>query len=161
MNMLFAVLLALIGLAAIIIELFVPAGGLIGIVGFACIVTGVSMSFVHYGTVTGLLFLIAVLIITPVTIILWFRRFPRSMVGKRLILFNPGEKPGEDPLPPQAPSPLIGKSGSCLTDLHPSGTVLIEDGKYSVVTAGEFLLKGANIKVVKVDGNRIEVREEI
>lgn len=160
MNLLYAVLLAVIGLIAIVIELFVPAAGLIGLIGISCIIGGVSMSFIHYGTGIGLLFLVTVLIITPTIIVVWFKRFPHSLVGKRLILFNPGEKPGAPPLDPPPPSPLSGKVGKILTDLRPSGTVEIDGKKYSVVTAGEFLTAGKTIKVISVHGNRIEVREE-
>jgi membrane-bound serine protease (ClpP class) len=159
MNLFYAVLLAVIGLLAVIVELFVPAAGLIGLIGLACMIGGVSMSFFHYGTLTGMIFLISLLIITPTIIILWFRRFPRSLVGKKLILFNPGERPGEAQPESPPPSPLIGKTGMVLTDLRPSGTVEVEGKKYSVVTAGEFLAAGKTVKVVKVYGNRIEVRE--
>jgi membrane-bound serine protease (ClpP class) len=160
MTMIYAIALAVIGLAAIIIELFVPAAGLIGIVGIACIIAGISMSFISYGTVIGLLFLLAMLILTPLTIILWFKRFPRSMVGKKLILFNPGEKPG-DPPPPLIPdSPLLDLMGTALSDLRPSGSVLIDGKKYSVVTGGEYIPKGRGIRVNSVNGNRIVVREE-
>ena len=160
MTMIYALLLAFIGLAAIIIELFVPAAGLIGIVGIACIVAGISISFITYGTTTGLLFLLAMLILTPLIIILWFKRFPRSMVGKKLILFYPGEKPGEPPQPRNPSSPLLHSKGKTVSDLRPSGSVLIEGKKYSVVTGGEYIPKGRNIRVQSVNGNRIEVREE-
>ena len=160
MTMIYALLLAIIGLAAIIIELFVPAAGLIGIVGIACIIAGISMSFVTYGTVTGLLFLLAMLILTPLVIILWFKRFPRSMVGKKLILFNPGEKPGEPPQTVVPPSPLLHCRGTAVSDLRPSGSAVIEGRKYSVVTGGEYIPRGRNILVQSVNGNRIEVREE-
>jgi len=160
MNLMYAILLVVIGLTAIIIELFVPAAGLIGLVGAGCLIAAVSLSFIHYGTLTGILFLIVVIVTTPAVIILWFKRFPRSMVGKKLILFNPGEKPGEDPPPPEKSTDLTGKTGKVLTDLRPSGTVLIENRKYSVVTAGEYINRDSCIRVTAVHGNRIEVREE-
>lgn len=161
MNLLYAILLAVIGLIAIVVELFVPAAGLIGLIGLGCIITGVSIGFIHYGTLVGMVFLIAVLILTPAIIILWFRHFPRSLVGKRLILFNPVVK-AENPLESLRPlSPLIGKTGMVLTDLRPSGTILIENKKYSVVTAGEYIPKDKKVEITAVNGNRIEVREEV
>ena len=159
MNLLYALILAVIGLAAVVIELFVPAAGLIGLMGAGCLIASVSLSFIHYGTFTGVIFLVSLLILTPTVIILWFKRFPRSLVGKRLILFNPGEKLGEPHLPEETTSPLTGKKGKSLTDLRPSGTVLMGEEKFSVVTAGEYIPRGTEIEVVQVHGNRIEVRE--
>ncbi len=152
--------LALIGLAAIIIELFVPAGGLIGLVGIGSIITAIVQIFQTQGGVIGTAFLVANLILVPALIILWFRRFPRSFMGKRLILGDRQTKEGgyTSHSDPEYPT-LTGKSGSAVTPLRPSGTVLIEGRRYSAVTDGEYIEKDEAITVKKTAGNRIEVRK--
>jgi membrane-bound serine protease (ClpP class) len=52
---------------------------------------------------------------------------------------------------------IFGMTGKCLTDLRPSGTAVINNKRYDVVTAGEFISHGVEIKVVKVDGAKIVV----
>ena len=48
-----AVGLMIAGLIAIIIEFFVPAGGLVGVLGLASIIGGVVYAFINYGTTAG------------------------------------------------------------------------------------------------------------
>ena len=54
---------------------------------------------------------------------------------------------------------LIGETGTADTDLHPSGWVKVDDQRVFVVSEGEFVEKGKSVQILKVDGNRIVVRE--
>lgn len=56
---------------------------------------------------------------------------------------------------------LIGKTGVALTSMRPSGTALIEDERIDVVTEGTFIAKDQKVKVIKVEGSRVVVREII
>ncbi|MEE9308342.1 MAG: NfeD family protein, partial [Spirochaetia bacterium] len=60
---------------------------------------------------------------------------------------------------PEKYSDLSGKEGASLTVLRPVGMVLIEGQKYSAVTGGEFIEKNQPIRVIKVEGSRIVVRQ--
>jgi hypothetical protein len=77
---------------------------------------------------------------------------------------------GDDPTPSGEERPtaatepnrllvLVGKTGKATSALRPSGTVVIDGRKYSVVTGGEFLDAGSNVVVTRVEGNRIKVRK--
>ncbi|MFO7848361.1 MAG: NfeD family protein, partial [Spirochaetia bacterium] len=149
--------LSLIGIAAVIVELFVPAGGLIGLLGIGSIITAVIRSFHTLGTTAGTVFLIAVVILIPTLLVVWFKYFPKSFMGKKLILKDSqstetGYTSHSDPIYPE----LKGKSGVAVTPLRPSGTVIIEGRRYSAVTDGEFIEKNEEITVKKIEGNRIE-----
>ncbi len=152
MNLIYAILLAVIGLAALVIELFVPAAGLIGLVGAGCMIAAVVIGFTWYGPTAGILFIAALVVLNPLVIVLWFKRFPRSRIGKKLILFPPENGEEEGLFHP-------GMTGKALTDLRPSGTALIEQKKVSVVTGGDYIAVGSPIEIRKIDGNRIEVRK--
>ena len=54
---------------------------------------------------------------------------------------------------------LVNESGVADTDLHPSGWVKVADDRLFVVSEGEFVEKGKSVQILKVDGNRIVVRE--
>ena len=54
---------------------------------------------------------------------------------------------------------LQGETGIADTDLHPSGWVRVKDQRIFVVSEGEFIEEGKEIKILSVDGNRILVRE--
>lgn len=90
MSWITALGLCLAGFAAIIIEFFVPAAGIIGIVGLGSIVGGIVIAYREYGTLVGSIFLIGAVIATPGVIAAYFKLFPKSFVGKWLILRSGG-----------------------------------------------------------------------
>jgi membrane-bound serine protease (ClpP class) len=151
--------LTAIGLLALIVELFVPAGGVIGLVGLGSIVAAIIKAFNDFGTTVGAVFLIASLIIVPSLFILYFTVFPRTFMGKRLILGSRQQREeGFSNAPDESIPELTGKQGVAETPLRPAGTVKIEGRRYSAVTLGEFLDPGSSVEVKRVEGNRIVVK---
>ena len=53
---------------------------------------------------------------------------------------------------------LVGHEGSTLTPLRPAGMALIDGKKVDVVSRGAFIDKDARIRVVELSGNRVVVR---
>ena len=160
MDWLLSLGLCVAGLAAIIVEFFVPAAGIIGVVGFGSIVAGIVLAFLNYGTSVGAIFLIGAVIVTPVVIGLYFKFFQRSFVGKWLILRDSQKKTeGFSSFKQERYSDLAGKKGTSLTVLRPSGSAMIDGVKHSVVTGGDFIGKGENVVVSRVEGSRIVVKK--
>ncbi len=54
---------------------------------------------------------------------------------------------------------LLNGTGTALTQLRPSGIADINGQRVDVVTEGDLIERGAQIKVVAVEGARIVVRE--
>jgi len=69
-----------------IIELFVPAGGIIGLVGLGSIIASIVRTFQTQGNLAGSLFMIGAFIAIPSIFILYFKYFPQTFMGRRLIL---------------------------------------------------------------------------
>lgn len=153
MTLLTNIILAVIGFAAIILEFFVPAAGIIGILGGGCVITATVFTYLNYGLIPGTLFLFSCLIIGPIIFILYFKLFPKSFVGKRLILHKTlaNEDQTEN---------LLDQKGVCLTPLRPVGEILINDKRYNGLTRGEFISKDSSVVVVAVEGNKIIVKPE-
>lgn len=149
------------GLLGIIVEIFVPAGGLIGIAGGGAIVAAVILAYTQGGTSVGIIVLAAALVLTPVTIIVAFKLFPATPLGKRIILGTTlGTGDGQDGESPGAESGIgEGDRGMASTVLKPTGVATIRGKRYSVLTGGEYLAAGTEIEVIRVEGNRILVRE--
>jgi len=155
-----AVGLYIVGYAAIVLEFFVPSGGLVGLTGIGSIIGGIVLIYRNYGNRLGLIFLIAALVLTPVLIVVYFKYFPGSFIGKRLILFKDQKR--EDGFVAHSVSAyrdLIGKTGLSITPLRPAGTVMIDNKRYSVVTSGEYIEKNKQIEVLTVNGSRVVVRK--
>jgi len=152
--------LALIGVAALITELFVPAGGIIGLIGLGSIIAAIVRTFQTQGTLVGSIFLLCSFIAVPGIFILYFKYFPRSFFGKRLILSNTQtHEDGYSSHTEHQYSDLTGKTGTAETRLRPVGTVLIEGQRYNAVTDGDFIERNTHIKVIYTEGNRIIVRK--
>ena len=150
--------LFILGIGAIIIEFFVPAGGIIGALGVGSLIGSVVMTFRTYGEVAGLASLLTVLILTPAILVTYFRRFPKSFFGRKIILGGESKK-SLDLDAPDRNAELLGMEGTTLTTLRPAGTITIEDRQISVVTSGEFIPSGVQVKIVQVEGNRILVKK--
>ncbi len=151
--------LFVLGLAAIIVEFFVPAAGLVGIAGSGAVIASIVLVFSRYGTTMGSVFLLAALVLVPVVMVLYFKLFPKTFFGKRLILGKAQDRAeGYVSYTADRYNDLSGKEGTTLSNLRPAGTVLIGRQRYSVVTGGEFIGKGEVVRVIKVEGNRILVR---
>ncbi len=154
-----AIGLAGAGVLAIIIELFVPSAGLIGIAGLGSIVASIVIVYRTNGSLAGTIYLAVVMILVPIFIVLYFKFFPRSVVGRWLISKDSQDADkGYSSFTAEKYSDLSGKQGVSLTILRPVGTVLIEGRKYSAVTGGEYIEKDQPVKVIKVEGSRIVVR---
>lgn len=155
-----AIGLAAAGILALIIEVFVPAAGIIGISGLGSIIASIVIAYRRMGNLIGSIYLAVVLVLVPVFIVVYFKFFPRSPFGRWLISQDRQDADkGYASYTPEKYSDLAGKEGTTLTILRPVGMVLIEGQKYSVVTGGEFIEKNQPIRVIKVEGSRIVVRQ--
>lgn len=160
MNIWVPILLFIVGFIALFLELFVPAVGMIGAVGIICMIVATVLGYRNFGNTMGSLFLTGALIGTPAMIIIGLKLFPKTFVGKKLILaFSERQEEGFTSHTTEIYEALEGKEGMAITNLRPSGMVMIDEKKYSVVTSGELIPRGERVKVIKVEGNRIVVRK--
>jgi membrane-bound serine protease (ClpP class) len=160
MDLWVPVFLFVIGFIALFLELFVPAAGVIGGAGIICMIIGTVLGYRHLGKAVGTIFLTGTLIGTPMMIVIGLKLFPKTFVGRKLILSHSQEKEsGFTSYSKDMYDGLTGKTGKALTTLRPSGMVMIGSKKYSVVTSGEMIMKDKEVRVIKVEGSRIVVRE--
>jgi membrane-bound serine protease (ClpP class) len=161
MELWIPVLLFVIGFIALFLELFVPAAGIIGAAGIICMIVATVLAYNSIGKLVGSLFLTGVLVGTPSMIMLGLKVFPRSFIGKRLILHQSmDQEEGFNSAEGEKYKDLLGKEGITVTMLRPSGMVRIDGKKYSVVTSGELIEKEEMVSVIRVEGNRIVVRRK-
>ncbi len=158
----------LAGVALIMIEIFVlPGFGVPGILGalllifglFSSLVGNVGFSFPELDQMSSPIWTMATTLIIGILLIISMARYlPQNRAFSKLILATSTDqqsgyssfKERED---------LTGKEGIALTALRPSGTVLIDDRRFDVVTEGDFIEKGAKIKVVSSSTSTITVRK--
>ncbi|MEC5127158.1 NfeD family protein [Verrucomicrobiales bacterium BCK34] len=147
-------LLSAIGIVAILAELVLP-GGVLGVVGFLCLVGAVVATFTTYGATWGLVALFGLIVLCLLTLNLWMKFFHRLPFTRSLVL---NEEVGQDDELEERQN-LIGRTGIALTDLHPSGRAEIGGTRIDVISEGEQIEKGKEIVVISTSGPSIFVRE--
>jgi membrane-bound serine protease (ClpP class) len=159
------VLLVAVGLVLLTVEIFVTPGfGLAGTLGLVALVGGLGLSLVGSGATwevilgaTGQVVLSLLLAIAASLAMLRF--LPRLPFGRRLVLQT--ELGVGEGFAPTAAADLmwLGKRGTAASTLRPAGIATFEGDRVDVVSDGEFIEAGDPVTVIKVDGNRIVVRQ--
>ncbi len=152
-----SLILVAVGLTVIVLELFIPSAGVLGIIAAILLISGVIVGFVS-GIQTGLIMLLAVLIILPVMFAVLIKAWPHTPIGRRILI---GPVSHEDVIPQgeyyTEIKTLEGQLGVVRTIMLPSGMVMINGKKYDAISDGMALEPGDTIKVAAVRGNRIVV----
>jgi len=136
------------------LEIFILTGvGLAGGIGVLLLLAGTTMAFMEYGIAGGMLVsLFSIGMVAAAVIVLMKTRVGRALIHQ--------ESVEEDEAPRRAGrQDLLDKHGRALTPLRPAGIVRIRDEEIDVVTQGEYIEAGAEVRVIEVRGTRIVVNE--
>lgn len=153
-----AALLFIIGLALLLVEVFIiPGFGIAGVLGLAALFGSIFLSTPDPSTAVQSL--VIAIIGAAVLIFIVFRFTPGRKVFKRLVL-DMEETPEKGYVAAkQGLVSLIGMQGIAKTTLRPSGTAEFDDAFVDVVTSGEYIEEGTPIVVTNVEGMRVIVKQ--
>lgn len=139
--------------------LVIPGFGVAGVLGIAAVVLAVVRIFQSSApTVLGFSALFGGALVAA---LLWILPNSRVTAAFRLStrLTNP-------PSPVTAGTPwsadrayLAGREGVALSDLRPAGVARFDDERVDVVTEGDYIPAGTNVRVLRVEGMRVIVRQ--
>lgn len=154
MSVVVAILLLGLGLAFIVAEVLFPSLGLLSLLATACIVGALAVAFAD-STSTGLNFLIAVTVLVPIVMLVGFKLFPRSPMGRKMVA--PGLSFDATATTDARDQALLGREGVVESALRPTGIARIDGRRVDVVTRGELVEPPARVRVIEVTGNRVVV----
>jgi membrane-bound ClpP family serine protease len=158
-TIVWALLLLVLAVALIVLELFIPSSGVLSILSAASLIASIVMVFYYWGLGAGTAYLAFTALLTPLVIYTAIRWWPYTPIGRRILNLPPEEEreivtsPTHDLF-----RHLVGKEGSAVSKMLPSGIVRIEGKTYDAVSEGMAIDAGQLIEVVEVEGNRIVVR---
>jgi membrane-bound ClpP family serine protease len=158
---LLAIALGLFILALIIfvIDLMIPTGGILVAVTAMLALGAIVMSFMH-STTTGIWMMIATFAAIPLMFWLFIEVWPRTPIGKRLIVTpEPAKEFVWGDAGQSDTNSLIGSVGTVLNELLPSGLVLIGSQKFEAFSESGPIEVGKIVKVVRLDVGRLIVME--
>ena len=149
-----AVILMLIGCGLVVMEVFIPSGGVLSFLSVVAIVASVVMAFRRDST-TGLGFIVITLVAVPTAVALAFKYWPYTPMGKSFL----GELPSEQSLKPDDfRRDLVGRVGIAKSKMLPSGSVLVDGRWIDAMSQGMAIEPGQAVIVVEVKANRVVVR---
>jgi membrane-bound serine protease (ClpP class) len=159
------ILLVALGLVLLAVELFVTPGfGVLGIAGIVALLAGLTLSLIGAGATVELVMSaiarVAVsLLIALAASVAALRFLPRLPYGRRLILDTGLGADAGYASAPESDHRWLGAQGTAVSPLRPAGIADLAGKRVDVVSQGEWIDAGAAIEVMRVDGNRIVVRQ--
>lgn len=158
-------------LALLALEVFVPSGGLLGVIAVVLII-GSVFAFFRYDTSWGIVATALYLVLGPVAAVFIFKLWLNSPLGRAMILGGnetaAAEEEGEEGSAMSLEharqerlaqlQQLIGARGVALTPLHPIGVVKIEGQRIDAMAESGVIDSGSEIVVTDVYDNQIKVR---
>lgn len=151
MDSLTVALLLLFGLLFLVAEvIFIPGTTIVGLIGFGLLAAGVWFGYRDLGTGTGHVLLVSSIAATALLIYIGLR--PKNLA--RVALNDVNTSHVRDA---RLPDVLPGTTGRTLSALRPAGTVLFEENRREVTTRGEFVPAGSEVRVLRIEQNRIVV----
>ena len=144
----------LMGMALIIVEVFLPGFGLPGISGIALMGIGVIIAGFNFGAVTAVGILLVMIAVLAVVISLVLNHVISGGGNSKIFL-----RETQDLHPQEDMKALVGRKGTAKSMLRPAGIGDFDGVRLNVVTEGGYLDAGVPIEIVNVVGNRIVVRQ--
>ncbi len=151
--------LLLVGLFVMVLEVFIPSGGLLGFVSIAAIVAAIATAFAEQGVGSGFLVLLITAVAVPATLAIAFHLFPSTPLGRR-IMPSPPEPQDLVPAKKQRErlKEFVGRQGRAVTDLVPWGQVEVADERIEAVSRAGAISSETRIEVVGTEGRAVVVR---
>ncbi|MCS7082256.1 MAG: hypothetical protein N2561_06150 [Bacteroidetes bacterium] len=156
MDALLAIVLVLLGASLLLVEiLLIPGINVVGVLGLLALAAGVVYAYSSEGWTWGTV----VLLLAAALVGLLFWMLHRSGAWERFV--NRAElrsQEGFRSAVSEDPERWVGREGTALTPLRPSGIVEIDGRRWDVVTEGEFIARSSRVRVVRVESGRLVVR---
>ncbi len=137
-------------------ELFVPSHGLLAVCCILFAIFGVVAAYMA-SPALGILSGIVMLGISPFAFYAAVRIYPRTPMGRRVMLKQPKTSAGADA---ERLAALVGKTGTAMTTLRPVGACDIEGKRIECVSESTIIQAGTSIEVTRVLGVRVIVRPQ-
>lgn len=156
LELLLPIIFVLVGIAMIVAEVYlIPGMNVIGILGALLMLFAIGMAFMQIGVMGGFLTMAGATSVTVGTFWwLWtsgaWDRFvlSTSLKSDDKLLVRESEQRAR----------YLGKQGTAITPLRPTGIAEIEGERIEVVTEGDFISAGSAVKVVAMDRRKHFVR---
>ena len=149
-----AFLLLIAALGLIVAELYLPSHGILACCAGLFAIAAVVMAYIA-SPIVGMLCALAVIIVTPVVFVWAVKIYPRTPMGRKMVLQQPAL-----PVDParERMALLIGRQGTTMTMLRPAGAIDIDGQRIDCMSEAEVIPAGTPVEVIRITGGRVIVK---
>ena len=152
----FVLLLFIGGMSLIGLEMFIP-GGIVGTVGIITVIYAII--YINKSTYHIAFILVISSILATIQFYVNRNVFHKRLTLLNRLVLNDSISTEDGYVASESRLELIGKKLQAYTDLRPAGVAVLGNEKLDVVTDGDFIEKGNEIEIIRVEGMRIVVKK--
>ena len=152
----FVLLLFIGGMSLIGLEMFIT-GGIVGTVGIITVIYAII--YINKSTYHIAFILVISLILATIQFYVNRNVFHKRLTLLNRLVLNDSISTEDGYVASESRLELIGKKLQAYTDLRPAGVAVLGNEKLDVVTDGDFIEKGNEIEIIRVEGMRIVVKK--
>jgi membrane-bound ClpP family serine protease len=153
-----AILLLILGSGLAVLEVFFPSAGILAFLSAAALLGAIVMGFKE-NPMTGVLILLAAVIGLPALIVAGFKYWPKTAMGRRVLLMAPSSADVMPDDPEKAfLTGLVGRVGRAKSKMLLSGVITIDGRTVDATSESMPIEVGQAVRVVQVRGREVVVR---
>ena len=152
------ILCFLFGILMFIVEMFTPGFGVAGGLGIASFAAIIVMQFLANSVTAALIVTAVLVLLLAIIIVLFIRSFQKGALSRSKIVNDTSLEGESSPVVKEKGKSLVGKVGTAVTALRPTGIAQIEGERLNVSTYGNFIDAGKEVTVVAVEGLNVFVK---
>ncbi len=149
-----SLILLVVGLGFLTAEILAPGFGIMGVIGIVAL--GLDILLSARTAAQGVLLVLIAAVIVLLFLVVGARMISKGKLPRFLVLRENTDKE-QGFSSSEENTDLLDKTGSTITVLRPAGIADFSGKRMDVVTRGEFVDKGAAVRVIEVEGSRIVV----
>ena len=151
-----AIILQVVGIALLVLEIFIPSHGVLSLTGLGCLVAGLYAAFGVSATAGYVSFFMAMLLVPAIAVVA-VKVFHRTPFGRLISPPNPRLTEADVSFDVADIQPLVGSVGRTVTPLRPVGTCEFDGRRVECVAEMGLIEANQPVRAVRVDGRELVV----
>ena len=152
------VICLVVGIGLLVLEVFMPGFGVAGVSGILLEIVAVVLTYVNYGPWAAAVVLVIALFIIALAVSVSLRSAANGKLSKSEMILRDTESEEAGYRAAEDMKVFLGREGTTVTILRPTGMAEFDGVRLNVLSDGEFIPQGTKVRIERVEGSRILVR---
>ena len=153
-----ALICTLVGIGLLVLEAFMPGFGVAGISGILFEGAAVILVYITSGPMAAAVTLLVALTVAAIALSVSLRSAAKGKLSQSDMILRSTERPEDGYVANEDMKVFVGRTGVVTNTLRPTGMAEFDGVRLNVMSSGEFIEVGTQVRIEKVDGSRILVR---